>query len=167
MLDDDLVEAVLRLGAATAAGMAIGLNRDLADKPMGMRTLGLVSLGSALATLATTNFGALGFPADAISRTIQGILTGVGFIGGGVILRDIGRRTVYGLTTAATVWIAAVLGVTCGLGAWRIAMAASAITLVLLVLGGPVERLVHLLRTGEALEADGDKAPPERDHMTR
>jgi putative Mg2+ transporter-C (MgtC) family protein len=158
MLDDDLVEAVLRLGAATAAGMAIGLNRDLADKPMGMRTLALVSLGSALATLATTNFGALGFPADAISRTIQGILTGVGFIG---------RRTVYGLTTAATVWIAAVLGVTCGLGAWRIAMAASAITLVLLVLGGPVERLVHLLRTGEALEADGDKAPPERDHMTR
>jgi putative Mg2+ transporter-C (MgtC) family protein len=134
---------------------------------MGMRTLALVSLGSALATLATTNFGALGFPADAISRTIQGILTGVGFIGGGVILRDIGRRTVYGLTTAATVWIAAVLGVTCGLGAWRIAMAASAITLVLLVLGGPVERLVHLLRTGEALEADGDKAPPERDHMTR
>jgi putative Mg2+ transporter-C (MgtC) family protein len=66
------------------------------------------------------------------------------------------------------VWIAAALGITCGLGAWRIALAASVITLVLLVLGGPVERLVHLLRTGEALEAeDGDKAPPKRDHMTR
>jgi putative Mg2+ transporter-C (MgtC) family protein len=169
-VSEDLVEAVLRLVAATVAGMAIGLNRDLADKPMGMRTLGLVSLGSALATLATTNFGILGFHADAISRTIQGILTGVGFIGGGVILRDIGRRTVYGLTTAATVWIAAALGITCGLGAWRIAIVGGAITLILLILGGPFERLIHLLRTGERLAADehdGEKAPPKDDHIAR
>jgi len=165
---EEIVEAVLRLVAATIAGMVIGLNRDLAEKPMGMRTLGLVSLGSALATLATTNFGMIGFHADAISRTIQGILTGVGFIGGGVILRDIGRRTVYGLTTAATVWIAAALGIACGLGAWLIAIAGSAITLILLVLGGPFERLIHTLRTGERLDGDdGEKAPSRKDHMTR
>jgi putative Mg2+ transporter-C (MgtC) family protein len=72
----ELAEATLRLVVATLAGMAIGLNRDIHNKPVGMRTLGLVSLGSALALLSATSFGKLEYDQDAVSRVIQGLLTG-------------------------------------------------------------------------------------------
>ena len=88
----DLVDITLRLGAAVVAGMLIGLNRDLADKPIGMRTLGLVSLGAAVVSVATIHFQGLADHPDALSRVvqgvIQGIMAGIGFIGAGVILRD-------------------------------------------------------------------------------
>ena len=74
------LDIVLRLGSAILIGGAIGLNRDLHHKPTGMRTLGLVALGSTLAVLAVA-----GDPA-AVSRVIQGIITGIGFLGAGVIL---------------------------------------------------------------------------------
>jgi putative Mg2+ transporter-C (MgtC) family protein len=167
VVSEEIAEAVLRLAAATLSGMVVGLNRDLHDKPMGMRTLGLVSLGSALATLATTNFGMLGFHADAISRTIQGILTGVGFIGAGAVLRDRQRQTVQGLTTAATVWIAATLGIACGLGAWLIAIAGGGIAIILLILGGPLERLIEFLRPHRRGGRDGAGPPYASDHMTK
>lgn len=105
----ELIEAALRLVVATLAGMAIGLNRDLHNKPVGMRTLGLVSLGSALALLSATSFGKLEYDQDAVSRVIQGLLTGVGFIGAGVVLHDKSRMKIHGLTTAATVWVASTL----------------------------------------------------------
>jgi putative Mg2+ transporter-C (MgtC) family protein len=147
-LEPEIVESLIRLVIATLAGMAIGLNRDLRDKPVGMRTLGLVSLGSALAVLSCTGYGSLHYEQDAVSRVIQGILTGVGFIGAGVILHDKGELKIYGLTTAATVWIAAALGVAAGLGAWLIIVAGSGIALALLVLGGPLERVLEQLILG-------------------
>ena len=147
----DFLEAVLRLLAAAVAGMVIGVNRDLHDKPIGARTLGLVALGAALATLASTNFGNLTFKEDTISRVIQGVLTGIGFIGAGVILHDPGRLRVEGLTTAATVWVAAILGIVCGLGAWLIAAIGGALVLLILVSGGLVDRLFrHLFGTQPA-----------------
>jgi putative Mg2+ transporter-C (MgtC) family protein len=83
-------EIAVRLGAALLIGGAVGLNRDLYGKPAGMRTHGLVSLGAAVATIVS-----LGFPSEsqsmdpnAINRVLQGILTGIGFFGAGVILRD-------------------------------------------------------------------------------
>jgi hypothetical protein len=110
-MDIGWLDILPRLGFATLAGMAIGLNRDLQNKPTGMRTLGLVSLGAALVTLATIDFGQLSENPDALSRVvqgvIQGVLTGVGFICAGVILRDRQGFTVHGLTTAATVWVTA------------------------------------------------------------
>jgi putative Mg2+ transporter-C (MgtC) family protein len=147
-VDRDLLEAAFRLLVATLAGMAIGLNRDLHNKPVGMRTLGLVSLGSALVLLASTRFGQLEFEQDAVSRVIQGILTGVGFIGAGVVLHDKTQIKIHGLTTAATVWVAAVLGVTAGMGAWLVTIIGSGLTLALLVFGGRLEARLERLIVG-------------------
>ena len=147
-VDRDLLEAAFRLLVATLAGMAIGLNRDLHNKPVGMRTLGLVSLGSALVLLASTQFRQLEFEQDAVSRVIQGILTGVGFIGAGVVLHDKTQMKIHGLTTAATVWVAAVLGVTAGMGAWLVTIIGSGLTLALLVFGGRLEARLERLIVG-------------------
>ena len=85
-------DALMRLGAATAAGIAIGINRDLTNKPIGMRTLALVSLGAAAVTVASIQFSFIDNHPDALSRVvqgvIQGIMAGISFIGAGVILRD-------------------------------------------------------------------------------
>jgi len=96
-------EIAVRLGAALILGSAVGLNRDLHGKPAGMRTHALVSLAAAVAVMVS-----LGLPGEsksmdpnAISRVLQGILTGIGFLGAGVILRD-PTGHVTGLTTAAT-----------------------------------------------------------------
>jgi putative Mg2+ transporter-C (MgtC) family protein len=140
-----LGDVVVRLLAAAAAGGLIGLNRDLAQKPMGVRTLGLVSLGAATAALAVIQVPGMAENADAMSRVvqgvIQGVMAGISFIGAGVILRNTAARTVEGLTTAATVWVSAALGIACALGAWITAVLATAITLVLLFAGGWVERI--------------------------
>jgi putative Mg2+ transporter-C (MgtC) family protein len=138
-------DIALRLGAATGAGMLIGLNRDLASKPIGMRTLGLVSLGSAAVAVTGIQHGNLADNADALSRVVQGIIQGVmagiSFIGAGVILRDAKARSVEGLTTAATVWIAAALGIASGLGAWRTLAICVPLTLLVLYCGPMIEKL--------------------------
>ena len=139
----DHLEMSLRLGAAMFAGMAIGLNRDLHGKPIGMRTLGLVSLSSAIVVLAGSTYGDLHFHQDAVSRVIQGILTGLGFLGAGVILREESKLEVHGLTTAATVLIAATFGITAGLGAWFLTFAGTLLALMLLVFGKPVEHVFN------------------------
>lgn len=130
-----LLDIALRLGAAVGSGMLIGINRDMADKPIGMRTLGLVSLGAAVATLAGIQFKDLAAHPDALSRVVQGILqgimAGISFIGAGVILRDREAKSVEGLTTAATVWVTAALGIACGFAAWTIV--AGALLLALFV----------------------------------
>lgn len=149
------LEMLLRLGVATISGMAIGLNRDINDKPIGMRTLGLVSLGSAVVVLSGSAYDDLHFAQDAASRVIQGILTGLGFLGAGAILRAKDRMEVHGLTTASTVWIAAALGVTAGLGAWFITITGTVVTLALLVLGKPLEqKLTRLFSDGGSRETN-------------
>lgn len=136
-MDLDLLDIVVRLGAATVAGVVIGFNRDMADKPIGMRTLGLVALGAAAAALATLRFFDWDAHPDALSRVVQGILQGImggiSFIGAGVILRDAKARMVEGLTTAATVWVTAALGLACGLAAWKTVAVALVMALALLV----------------------------------
>jgi putative Mg2+ transporter-C (MgtC) family protein len=137
-------EVMLRLLAATAAGSILGLNRELTQKPAGLRTHALVSLGSALVTVSALQLGVANnvTHADAASRVIQGVVAGIGFIGGGVILHADGRN-VRGLTTAATIWVAAALGISCGIGQWHIAGMAAGIALAVLVLGQFVERGLH------------------------
>jgi putative Mg2+ transporter-C (MgtC) family protein len=135
----DHVEISLRLLVATIAGMIVGINRDIHNKPIGMRTLGLVALGSAIVILSGSVYEGLHFSQDAVSRVVQGILTGLGFLGAGSILRAKDGTEVQGLTTAATVWIAAGLGVTAGLGAWFITVAGTLVTLFLLTYGTSLE----------------------------
>ena len=136
----DIPDVLLRLCAATAAGMVIGINRDLRNKPIGMRTLGLVSLGAAGVCVAGIQVPGMAENPDAMSRVvqgiIQGIMAGISFIGAGVILRDSGAQTVHGLTTAATVWVSAAVGIACGLGAWVSAVGMLVATLAVLI-GGP------------------------------
>jgi putative Mg2+ transporter-C (MgtC) family protein len=136
----DQIEMTLRLCGATIAGMLIGINRDIHNKPIGMRTLGLVGLGSAVVILSGSVYEGLHFGQDAVSRVVQGIMTGLGFLGAGAILRGRDQMQVQGLTTAATVWIAAGLGVTAGLGAWFITIAGTLVTLFLLTYGTRLER---------------------------
>ena len=134
----DTVEVFVRLGFAALAGVALGLNRDLRGKPTGVRTLGLVGLASAVAVLAVAH----GEPNN-VGRVIQGIVTGIGFIGGGVILRREDPKGVHGLSTAASIWIVAAAGVASGCGLWRSAVASVLIALLLLVGGGVIDRALH------------------------
>jgi putative Mg2+ transporter-C (MgtC) family protein len=129
------MDIVVRLGAATLIGGVLGLNRELHNKPTGVRTLGLVSLGAALAVL-----GVADDPQADISRVIQGVITGVGFLGAGVILHRAADSKVHGLTTAATIWVTASLGLLCGIAAWRIIIVAVLLVAILLTVGGPFEK---------------------------
>ncbi len=135
----DQIDISLRLCVAAFAGTVVGLNRDIHNKPIGMRTLALVSLGSAIVILSGSVYQGLHFNEDAVSRVVQGILTGLGFLGAGSILRAKDGTEVQGLTTASTVWIAAGLGVTAGLGAWFITAAGTLMTLFLLTYGTRIE----------------------------
>jgi putative Mg2+ transporter-C (MgtC) family protein len=139
-------ELFARLGSATLIGCVIGLNRDLRDKPAGVRTHSLVCLGAALLTVTSLQLGWLDSTSldhGAVSRILQGIITGIGFIGAGVILRDEKGQNVRGLTTAASIWLVTCFGMTCGLGLWITALVALGLALMVLLLGGPLERAVH------------------------
>jgi putative Mg2+ transporter-C (MgtC) family protein len=144
----DWGEIALRLGAATLAGAAIGLNRDLRGKPIGVRTLGLVGLATSLAVALTQSATSTEI-SDAGSRVIQGILTGIGFLGAGVIVHRDANRRVHGLTSAACTWLTACIGIVCGAGEWRAAILAVVIAFIVLIAGGPAERWAHRLLTGE------------------
>ena len=139
-----LPELALRLILAAAMGGTLGLNRVLHGKPTGFRTLALVSLGTSMAAMAVligaSPVGAADF--NPLSRVLQGVLAGIGFLGAGVILRDAGGH-VTGLTTAATIWTASVLGVFCGLGHWGVAVFSTLLALGILHGGVAVERLAE------------------------
>ena len=145
----DLGDALLRLGAAVIAGVAIGIDREWRDKPVGIRTLALVSLGSALVCVATVHLTSLRAEPDAVSRVvqgvIQGVMAGVGFLGAGAVMRR-GDGDVDGLTTAATVWVTAAIGIACGFAAWEIVLAGVGLTLVVLILLNPLDGLVDRMR---------------------
>jgi putative Mg2+ transporter-C (MgtC) family protein len=136
----DWLEIIYRLSAATLVGGAIGLNREFHSKPTGVRTLGLVGLGSAIAVLGVQHAAP---DVAAASRVAQGIITGIGFLGAGIILRRPDEDRVHGMTTAAAIWVTACLGVACGFGAWRIILIAGILITLLLTLGGPFEKALH------------------------
>jgi putative Mg2+ transporter-C (MgtC) family protein len=134
----DSFEIGLRLLVATIAGTAIGLNRDLHEKPTGVRTLGLVGLASALIVFAFED----GEIADQ-SRVVQGIVTGIGFLGAGVILRGQGDKGIRGLTTAACVWLTACIGAACAIADWAILAMSGLLVFMILLFGGPFEKAIH------------------------
>jgi putative Mg2+ transporter-C (MgtC) family protein len=140
-----LADATLRMLCALLIGCIIGLDRDLHGKPTGIKTLGLVSLGSCIATLCAMDFSSapLSDHAD-VSRVVQGIVTGIGFLGAGVIIQNPRENRVRGLTTAASIWVTAAVGILCGMGVWSLALIATLLLIVLLVLGRGIEK--HLLR---------------------
>jgi putative Mg2+ transporter-C (MgtC) family protein len=150
-----------RLALAVLAGAAIGLDRELKRKPAGLRTHALVAMGSALVVLVTLAFGG-GPGGDPLSRTVQGIITGIGFLGAGVIIQHEHERRVEGLTTAASIWVAAGLGMACGAGFIELAGIAVAATLVVLIGGEVVERALGD-RNSSARPSEGRPSTPDRE----
>lgn len=138
MGDSGITEQVLRLLLAIAAGMALGLEREWREKAAGFRTISLVSLGAAI-FLLLTDYIAPEEPA----RVIAGVVTGIGFLGAGAILRD--RGQVVGLTTAATVWVAAGLGMAAAVGAYAI-VALGVVSGIVVLLLFPLVDLTALSR---------------------
>lgn len=135
----DLIDIVIRLTTALACGTIIGLNRDFHGKPAGFRTFGLVGLGSALVVLTMHQISDSG--ADAVSRVIQGVLTGIGFLGAGVILHRTQPAKVQGLTTAASVWLTAGLGLAAGAGQLQLTWTALILGMLVLMFGKYCEKL--------------------------
>ncbi|MCK1337241.1 MgtC/SapB family protein [Bradyrhizobium sp. 38] len=149
MTELDWPEILARLGAATVATGAIGLDRDLHGKPIGLKTLGIVGLSTATVVLLAVQFAEAGKMTDATSRVIQGILTGIGFLGAGVIVHEGHRFRVRGLTSAACTFLAACIGIACGAGEWKIVLVALALAFVLLTVGRRIERLLHRMVGGK------------------
>jgi len=126
------VEAILRFLLAVALGAAIGFQRERAGKAAGLRTHILVGSGAALFTLVSI-YGFLGATVD-ISRVAAGVVVGVGFIGAGVILRGAREEEVAGLTTAATIWVTAGIGLAAGAGMYLLSVIATVVIIGILLL---------------------------------
>ena len=131
-----LAVILLRVTAAALLGAIVGFEREKAGKPAGLRTHILVSLGTAVVVLACAGSG---MSSDGVSRVIQGIVTGIGFIGAGSILKLSDQRDIKGLTTAAGLWMTAAIGVAVGLGSLGLALIGTVFTLIILALAGLVE----------------------------
>ena len=127
---------LVRLIAAMALGAVVGLQREFAGAAAGLRTHMLVTLGAALFVLAPATAMS---DAD-VSRVVQGVATGIGFIGAGAVLKLAAEREIHGLTTAASIWLATATGVAVGLG--RIGLAAMGVGLSWIILSvlGRAER---------------------------
>lgn len=152
----------LRIGISVLVGAIVGINRDLHHKSIGLRTLGLVSLASCLLVLTISQFAIQQHSnaSDATSRVVQGIVSGIGFLGAGVILRGPDQLHVLGLTTAAAILVVAALGVTCGLAAWPVLFLGVGATLFLLVVCRPLERAIQRTMNHHQ-ENGGDTFPPK------
>lgn len=131
-------EVFLRLGAAVLVGALIGFDRELRGKPAGLRTVSLVALGSAVLVMTAAGLNTTGSN-DSTTRVIQGIVTGIGFLGAGTIIRGPTEESVKGLTTAASVWLAAAAGIACGLAQWPLVVVGCGLGVIILLLD-PFER---------------------------
>jgi putative Mg2+ transporter-C (MgtC) family protein len=127
----ELLRVSVRMLAALAVGALIGYQREQVGKAAGLRTHILVAMGTALFVVAGLEFG---MGSDGVSRVIQGLATGIGFLGAGAIMKVTERQEIHGLTTAAGVWMTAAASVAIGLGHIGMGLIAGAITWLVLAL---------------------------------
>ena len=136
---EEMSRAAIRLLFAAILGGIVGIQRESAGKPAGIRTHMIVSMGAALFVISSLQYG---MEKSDVSRVVQGIAAGIGFIGGGTILKLTDEREVEGITTAAGIWMTAAVGVSAGLGSWGIAGISAMITLgILSLLGSFVHKI--------------------------
>jgi putative Mg2+ transporter-C (MgtC) family protein len=135
---------VIRLLVAMLLGAIVGIQREQTGKPAGVRTHMLVALGAALFVLAPLETG---MTSDDLSRVIQGLATGIGFIGGGAILKLSQEREIQGLTTAAGIWMTAAMGVAVGLGRIGMAVLSALLTWFILAVIGKIEHRIISAQT--------------------
>jgi putative Mg2+ transporter-C (MgtC) family protein len=147
-----------RIVLAAALGYAIGFEREIRGKPAGERTFALLALGAA----GVTGLGVEQFPASA-EKVIAGVITGVGFLGAGLIFREAERGMVHGLTTAASSWAAAAVGILAGAGAYVVAVLGATLVVLILELNRlPLIRRIEparLRRPDEEEDGGPDQGP--------
>ena len=133
-----LLDIVVRLSLALLVGATVGFEREIRHKAAGLRTHMLVSFGSALLVLIPIQLGQAEESADALSRVIQGIAAGIGFLGAGEILQQSKQKSeqvrVRGLTSAAAIWVSAGLGIAAGCGLLALSLIAALMTLFVLAI---------------------------------
>jgi putative Mg2+ transporter-C (MgtC) family protein len=132
-----IIRVTVRLVAALAVGTAVGLQRELTHKSAGLRTHMLVALGTALFVVGAAEAG---MQAESLTRIIQGIATGIGFLGGGAILKLTDQREVHGLTTAAGIWMTAAASAAAGLGQITVAILGTVLGLLVLTVFHRLEK---------------------------
>ncbi|MGC1310007.1 MAG: MgtC/SapB family protein [Phormidesmis sp.] len=119
LLPMSFYQLALRLGCALLASFIIGLERESREKAAGLRTNLLVGLGSALVILVPIQVGAVAQSVDTLGRSLQGVMTGVGFVGGGAVFQ---KDRVKGLTSAAALWVSAALSIAAACGQWQMSI---------------------------------------------
>ena len=131
-----LARVIVRLIAAILLGAVVGYQREQAGKAAGLRTHILVALGTALVVVSAIGSG---MSSEGISRVIQGLASGIGFIGAGAILKLSTTREIQGLTTAASIWMTAAIGAAVGLGNLGVAVLGTILTWIVLAAIGKIE----------------------------
>jgi putative Mg2+ transporter-C (MgtC) family protein len=151
-----LARVAVRLLVAVVLGRVLGYERELRHSSAGLRTHMLVALGVALVIVAAEQSG---IAANDMSRVLQGVLAGIGFLGAGAILKQSDREQVKGLTTAASIWSTAAIASAAGLGKEATAVFATVLAVVILrVLLGIEQRLGHARRDVERPARDADES---------
>lgn len=145
------LELIQRLLLSAVLGAAIGFERELRQKSAGLRTNILIAVGSTLFTLMSINMADT--PGSDATRIAAQIVTGIGFLGAGAIMRT--GSGVHGLTTAATVWVNAAVGVAVGGGEYHLALLATAVTLAALLVLSPLEKLIERFAPSRKREEAG------------
>lgn len=153
---EHLLRAVIRITISAILGAVIGIQRERTRKAAGLRTHMLVALGSTLFVLASLE---VGLSPDNVGRVIQGVATGIGFIGGGAILKLAAEREVRGLTTAAGIWMTAAAGIAVGIG--QVALATMGILMAWIILAVIGRAEVRLERRNHDPEKERATAPPK------
>jgi putative Mg2+ transporter-C (MgtC) family protein len=139
-MDSLFVENLIKLGMAVLVGGIVGAEREYQDKAAGFRTIILITLGSTLFTIFSLSMD----PGFTQTRVAANIVTGIGFLGAGAIVRDGGR--IAGLTTAATIWLSAALGMGIGAGQLYFVLAATLITILVLLVFPRLESRIDRIR---------------------
>lgn len=142
-----MARLLIRLGAAMVLGAIVGAQREHIGKPAGLRTHILVAMGSALFVIAAAGAG---MSLSDMSRVIQGLAAGIGFIGAGAILKLSQEREIQGLTTAAGIWMTAAAGVAAGLGLLGLALLSVILTWFVLTGLGYIETWIKNRKDGNA-----------------
>lgn len=148
---EDIRQYLYPMLVALVLGAAIGLERELHRKPAGLRTNMLICMGAALFTIISKHMGA---NTDSETRIIQGVVTGVGFLGAGVLIHQQG--SVHGLTTAATIWLVTAIGIACGTRLYCLSIVATILAILVLMGLNPIERKINKNKVGFNGNSDQD-----------
>jgi len=134
------LENLIKLGLAVLVGGIVGAEREFQDKAAGFRTIILITVGSALFTIFSISMD----PDNSRTRIAANIVTGIGFLGAGAIVREGGR--IAGLTTAATIWLSSALGMGIGAGELTFVLTATVVTILVLIVFPFLEALIDRIR---------------------